>query len=124
MTERVKRRKRFRIPLPLVVRIRHLLEGKTCAEETVVDEETITDNISTTGCYFLLSEESPVGSIVEMEITVPNCYVGVQQGTLHCRGKVVRVEDRSAIGKVGVACTIESYSFSTPEAWFSSTRVD
>lgn len=121
MAEKVRRQTRFCLSLPLWVRIRKQLEGKSRSGKTVVAEETLTENISTTGCYFFLSGKPPLGSVAEMEITVSGDYTSIQIGTLHCRGKVVRVEDRSARGKVGVACAIESYSFSTPAERFGGS---
>jgi hypothetical protein len=78
-------------------------------KKPVVDEETNTENISSTGCYFLLSGKPSVGSIAEMEITLPHVYPGSGKGTLRCRGRVVRVEEGSTEGKAGVACKFESY---------------
>lgn len=113
--EKPMRQKRFRVPLPLWVRIRQRFEGKTGTEKTLVDEETVTENISTTGCYFLLSEKPPLGSIADMEIRVPDHCAGVQEGTLHCRGRVVRVEPQPTGARFGVACAIDCYSLSAPK---------
>ena len=113
------RQRRFRIPLHLWIRIQQKLGRKNLAEERAVAEETITENISSTGCYFFLSGKPPVGSIAEMEITLPSGYPGIGYGRLHCRGKVVRVEDHTAEGKVGVACAIESYSLDPPKGRLS-----
>ncbi|MBI3894400.1 MAG: PilZ domain-containing protein [Acidobacteria bacterium] len=108
------RPKRYRVALPLWVRIgKRLGRGKRAKEEPVLVEETITDNISTTGCYFRLSQPPPVGSCAEIEITVPPHYAGIQGGKVQCRGKVIRVETQPG-KKAGVACTIESYDFSPP----------
>ena len=115
MAEGEQRQKRFRIALPLRIRIRQRLGMERRAkEENVVVEETITENISTTGCYFLLSKKPPVGSSAEMEIAVPGHYLGVRSGRVHCRGKIVRVEDRHGGKRAGVACTIDSYSLHPP----------
>ena len=111
MVNMVKRQRRFRVSLPLWIRIQRRLREKRPTPKPIFNEETTTENISSTGCYFLLSGKPPVGSIAEMEITFPHIYRGGRGGTLYCRGKVVRVEDKAAEGKAGVACKLESYKF-------------
>ena len=75
----------------------------------VVTEETTTENISSTGCYFLLNEEPPVGTNVKMEIAIPAPKDRAETGKILCRGKVVRIERERPQGKTGVACTIDHY---------------
>lgn len=99
--------RRYRLPLPLRVWLR---EGRRTASrfarQPVLGEDTITENISASGCYFLLSDGPKVGSKAEMEITISNGVAASHIGKVRCRGKVVRVEDRPDQGRVGVACTI------------------
>jgi hypothetical protein len=111
MAERIDRKRRFRISLPASVRIKHRPQGgkEEATKTVIVDEATVTDNISSTGCYFHLSSRPPLGSIAEIVINVPPDYTGYAEN-LRCHGKVVRVNKRIRKGKVGVACTIESYS--------------
>ena len=72
---------------------------------------TTTENISSTGCYFLLDGEAEVRDQVEMEVlmqrreSIPSRAV--------CRGRVVRVDKTRMPGKLGVACTIDYYRLST-----------
>lgn len=110
------RPQRFRLAWPLWVRLRRHLGRKSRGRpEEVVAEESITENISTTGCYFYVSEEPAVGSPAEMEITVPGNSLGLGNSTVRCHGKVIRVDLPSTGGKVGVACSINSYAFHPPK---------
>jgi hypothetical protein len=113
MANTPKRQKRYQLSLPLWIRIQERFKGKKKpASQPIIDEETITENISSTGCYFLVSGKPPVGSIAEMEITLPHTYRGGGTGTLHCRARVVRVDEKKPEGKAGVACRFESYKLS------------
>ena len=64
-------------------------------------------------CFFRLSNEPEVGSLVEMEITLPEEFGG--SGKFLCRGKVVQVDNPSLNGRTGVLCSIEDYEL-IPEA--------
>lgn len=115
VAERPTRRdRRFNVSFPLWVRIRQRRRGKTLSEgKSELDEETITSNISTSGCFFYLSRKPPVGSPAILEINVPARPYGLHTGKILCHGKVVRVSDQKVGGKVGVACTIDSYAFNS-----------
>ena len=103
---------RFRLSFPLTVRIQdNCVPLIAWRNDPAPIESTCTENISSGGCYFLLSCELPVGTKLELEITIPGGQLGVSEGKLRCRGKVIRVEDRSGSGRVGVASTIDSYHF-------------
>ena len=109
------RRKRFRVALPVWVRLWHRMAiGAHSKKKVEVAEETITENISSAGCYFFLSHKPPVGASAVMEITVPGQAVGLKDSKVRCIGKVIRVDEKMAEGKVGVACAIKQYSFHSP----------
>jgi hypothetical protein len=108
MTEIVRSKRRFRISLPLWIRMRQEPGSKSAVEESIADEETMIENISSKGCFFLLSRRPSIGLNTEMFIRLPDKYCGGRQINVHCRGRVVRVMDRMDRGKVGVACTIWS----------------
>lgn len=111
MAEKIsQRRKRFKVALPLWVRLWHRLAIGP-RKKVELTEETITQNISSDGCYFFLSQKPAVGAKAMMEITVPGQAVGLQDSKVRCSGKVIRVDEKRAEGKVGVACTIERFSF-------------
>lgn len=103
---------RFRLSFPLLVRIQdNCIPLIAWRDNSPSLENTCTENISSGGCYFLLSRELPMGTKLELEITIPGGLLGVSEGKLYCRGKVIRVEDRSESKSVGVASTIDSYHF-------------
>ena len=110
MVEMLGRRKRFQLSLPVWVRLWQQLAASP-RKKTQLTEETITENISSEGCYFYLSKKPALGSKAVMEITVPGKTVGLKDSKVRASGKVVRVDEKRAEGKVGVACTIERFSF-------------
>lgn len=60
-----------------------------------LEEYTVTENISSGGCYFFLSRRPPLGSPVEMEITIPGEVHDIPFAKIYCRGEVVRVDRRA-----------------------------
>jgi len=74
-----------------------------------VEEETITENISSAGCYFILSEEPKVGSRVDMEVQMAPKPGGKPNSKMFCRGRVVRIQKEKGNGKTGVGCAIDRY---------------
>jgi hypothetical protein len=104
------RARRYQLLLPLRVWVRGFMRGLSPRRRPpVVTAETITENISSTGCYFLLNDEPPVGTDVKMEIVIPAPKDRRETGKILCRGKVVRIEKERPRGKTGVACTIDHY---------------
>jgi hypothetical protein len=75
-------------------------------------EDTLTENISSGGCYFFLTQEPPLGSLLDMEVTIPGDILDVPFARIYCRGKVVRVDQEPAKHdseqtRFGVAAIIE-----------------
>jgi hypothetical protein len=102
-------RQRTRFPLSLPVRIwprggrrKESKPGKRSAENT------FTENISSDGCFFPLSQKLPVGSQLDIEIDIP-LTSKPRQVKLRCTGRIVRIERGEPSGKVGVGCRIERY---------------
>jgi hypothetical protein len=89
-------RKRFQLSLPVRVRSKN---GPF--------EQTVTENISTTGCYFRSSHPIAIGSEVQMEIAMPIFRSVRRTFKITCRGRVVRVEPVS--GAIGIACKFNRY---------------
>ena len=104
------RPRRYQLLLPLRVWIRNWGRGKPAQDaKPELEESTITENISSSGCYFLLDEEPEIGSRVEMEIKMAP-KKGAKPGSLvQCRGRVVRVDKEQAGGKHGVGCAFDRY---------------
>ena len=57
-----------------------------------MEEETITENISSSGCYFLMDKKPEVGSTVEMEIKMSPDLKAKSNSKVVCRGRVVRTQ--------------------------------
>jgi hypothetical protein len=72
-------------------------------------EHTTTENISSSGCYFLLSQEPRVGTEVDLEVEMTAKPGGEVTSKMLCRGRVVRVDQQKATGKIGVGCVIDRY---------------
>ena len=73
-------------------------------------EHTLTENVSSGGCYFFLSEEPPLGTRLEMEVTIPGEVPEVPFARICCQGKVIRVDQDTTDPeqpRFGVAATIE-----------------
>ena len=102
--------KRFFLSFPLQVRMESSVPKISLQGDSAYVENTVTENISSSGCYFHLSREVPVGTNLELEITIPGTR-GEAEDKVCCRGKVVRVDRPASNGRVGVATTIESYHF-------------
>ena len=105
---------RLSLSLPLRVSLRkHPVKvGSSMWQMNPAVERTVTENLSAGGCYFFLSQEPPVGSRVEMEITVPGEISAVPFARISCQGKVIRVDQGLADGgsglpRFGVAAAIE-----------------
>lgn len=109
------RPRRYPLLLPLRVWIRSWGKAKEPQNAKLDREaETVTENISSAGCYFLLDEEPKIGRRVDMEIKLAPTPGASPGSTVLCRGRVVRVEKEKERGKTGVGCAIESYRIVPP----------
>ena len=75
-------------------------------------EYTVTENFCSSGCYFYLSQDPPLGARLEMEITIPGKSPEAPFARIYCQGSVIRVERNSLSqgrgeARFGVASTIE-----------------
>ncbi|MBI4443278.1 MAG: PilZ domain-containing protein [Acidobacteria bacterium] len=101
---------RYRMGLPVKVRLRQMLGlPARQSKKSLVEEETITENISSHGCYFCLSQRPLLGAEVEMEITLPSQPSGLPETRVRCRGRVIRVETAATGDRVGVASSIDHF---------------
>ena len=104
--------RRFKVSLPLWVRFRR---AKPSAQHD--DEEiTTTTNMSLGGCFFYISRKPALGSSAVMIVDTSGRLPRGKGGKFLCQGKVVRVSEQEQARKVGVACTIDSYSFMPVQA--------
>lgn len=96
--------RRFCMAVPVRVRSKHLRAPL----------EAVTRDISGGGLYFDLPQQLALGSRIECHLTLPAEAFGGQPVRLHCVGKVVRIEQPNEAGRIGIACTIEHYTFLKP----------
>ena len=110
--------RRFKISLPLWVRFRDGVKkrvgGKGEPNGLEEEEQTITTDIGSGGCFFYTSRKPHVGASATILVDVPMGASRTASGKVLCRGKVVRVSEKQVQGKVGVACKIDSYTFRPP----------
>ena len=104
------RPRRYQLFLPLKVWVRSWGRRKQAkSAKAELEEETITKNISSVGCYFLLSDEPEIGSRVDMEIQMAAKSGETPGSKMICRGRVVRIEKEKGNRKTGVGCAIDRY---------------
>jgi hypothetical protein len=105
----IRSRRRFNVSLPLWVRFRQPPAGKIA--DRTKEELTATINMSSGGCFFYTSQKPALGTPAIMVLDVSARAPGKRGGKVLCQGKVVRVSKQECQNKIGVACTIDSYSF-------------
>ena len=67
---------------------------------------TIHDPIT---CYFLLCNEPTIGSIVDLELTIPPSLAGPEAVKIVCQGKVIEVTKEGNQSNRIVVCSIDNY---------------
>ena len=105
---------RLGVCLPLRVRpLQHPVKAVSTAWPMNSEAEyTVTENVSSGGCYFYLAQDPPLGARLEIEITIPGDAAEAPFARVYCRGQVIRVDyDWAGQGseepRVGVAAAIE-----------------
>jgi hypothetical protein len=97
-TEREKRAtRRFALRLPVSV----VAPGNGSHEHAV----------SARGICFYLDSAISSGSSIEFTLTLPPEITLTEAIRVHCKGKVVRVDNTESDGKVAVAAVIDEYEF-------------
>ncbi|HMK30836.1 MAG TPA: PilZ domain-containing protein [Terriglobales bacterium] len=91
--------RRFALRLPLTVKFAH-------GEE----KEAQTRDVSARGISFFIDNTVAEGSPIEFTLTLPPEITLTESIRVHCKGRVVRVEQQ-APGRVGIAAVIERYEF-------------
>lgn len=90
----VDRRREWRLELPLSVAVEW-----TFPEENLSHEETILENISSTGAYFCLNSGITVGSKLTLIIEIPDQLTEGKKLKLRLEGIVIRLEEPLRKGK-------------------------
>ena len=99
-----RRTRRFPLHLPMTVR--------WTTQSGVSEAETESQDVSSGGIYFFLSEHIEDGSPVEIVMTLPPEDALESRTNLRCRGRVQRMEVIES-NRIGVAVQIERYDFFT-----------
>jgi len=97
-----RRARRYSVALPLrVVKLRSRkvdVSGETC-------------NVSSAGALFVMAGAPPAeGTEIEFRLTMRGSSL------LHCKGRVIRIEETVGAENFGVAATIDRYRFVRPDA--------
>jgi hypothetical protein len=101
---------RFDLQLPVVVRWR---DGSEFREVTTQSED-----VSSQGIYFVLTESIKDGTAVELEVTLPQQITFEEKVRVRCSGRILRTEVEGL--KAGVAAVIEKYRFLSERRGISS----
>jgi len=101
--EREKRStRRFALRLPVSV---------TYSEDGAQEKAAQTRDVSARGICFYVDSAIAAGSAIEFTLVLPPEITLTESIRVHCKGKVVRVDNSSADDKVAVAAVIEEYEF-------------
>jgi hypothetical protein len=102
-TEQEKRAtRRFALRLPVSVSY-----GDNGAQESAAQ----TRDVSARGICFYLDAAIAAGSSIEFTLILPPEITLTESIRVRCKGKVVRVDEGTANGKVAVAAVIDEYEF-------------
>jgi len=102
-TEQEKRAtRRFALRLPVAV---------TYTESGEQEKTAQTRDVSARGICFYVDSAIATGSGIEFTLTLPPEITLTESIRVHCKGKVVRVDDNTTEGKVAVAAVIDEYEF-------------
>jgi hypothetical protein len=78
--------------------------------------ETVTENLSSDGLYFLVKEAFALDELLTCTLKVPTHDPDGKQleRLLECRVRVTRIDPQEQPGLYGIACEVEDYHFSPP----------
>jgi hypothetical protein len=123
---RVERRRRPRVQVHWPILL-FRGEGGEDGKDGDATVETITQNLSSQGFYYLSGERFTVGEWLLCSLQILPNDPGGGESRLECRVQVVRVEDNVVEGLYGIACRTEDYRFvaaqidrSLPGGWLST----
>jgi len=102
-TEQEKRAtRRFALRLPATVSYK---------ENGSQEKSAQTRDVSARGICFYLDSVIQAGAAIEFTLTLPPEITLTESIRVRCKGKVVRVDQGAADGKVAVAAVIDEYEF-------------
>jgi len=94
--------RRFALRLPVTV---------TYTENGSQEKNAQTRDVSARGICFYLDSTIQAGAAIEFTLTLPPEVTLTESIRVHCKGKVVRVDQGTPDGKVAVAAVIDEYEF-------------
>jgi len=94
--------RRFALRLPVSV---------SYAEDGQQEKTAQTRDVSARGICFYVDSAIAAGSSIEFTLTLPPEITLTESIRVRCKGKVVRVDDAAADGKIAVAAVIDEYEF-------------
>jgi len=94
--------RRFALRLPVAVK-----QEQNNPEE----QAAISRDVSARGICFYVESAVEEGAAIEFTLTLPPEITLTESIHVRCKGKVVRVDEPGADGKVAVAAVIEEYEF-------------
>jgi len=100
--------RRFALRVPVNV-------SRNTTDSNVSTESAQLRDVSARGICFYLESAIEQGAPIAFTLTLPPEITLTDSIRVQCKGRVVRVEDRAAEGKVAVAAVIDAYEF-LPEA--------
>jgi hypothetical protein len=93
--------RRFALQLPVTV---------TAASGELIEATAQTRDVSSHGICFECDKPIERESTIEFTLTLPTEVTMTEPIRVHCRGTVVRIENKAG-GKFAIAAAIESYEF-------------
>ena len=94
--------RRFSLQLPVAIKK---------PTDSSAELATRTHDISARGICFYIDEPVTEGAALEFTMTLPPEITLTESIRVHCKGKVVRVDENTSEGKVAVAAVIDEYEF-------------
>ncbi len=99
--------RRFNLKLPVTVKY---------PQGDASEKQAVTRDVSARGICFHMDSSIEEGSQIEFTLTLPPEITLTESIRVHCKGKVVRVDQGGADGMVGIAAVIEQYEFLADQA--------
>jgi len=94
--------RRFPLRLPLTV---------SYADDGSQEKSAQTRDVSARGICFYLDSAIQAGAAIEFTLTLPPEITLTESIRVHCKGRVLRVDQGAGNGKVAVAAVIDEYEF-------------
>jgi hypothetical protein len=94
--------RRFALELPVTV---------TAASGEQIQATAKTKDVSSQGICFYCDAAMEFDSAIEFTLTLPAEVTMTEPISVHCRGKVVRVQSEVPEGRFAIAAAIDSYEF-------------